>query len=72
MTVACIISAEQRTIKTIASVDVSHSDICLNTPNTSEIKPVWVRFQTGLNVVGVSFNWFEFGTCKQVALFQLV
>ena len=32
MVVAYTISAEQRTIETVASVDISHSNICLNTP----------------------------------------
>ena len=32
MSVACMISAEQRAIETVASVDISHSGICLNTP----------------------------------------
>ena len=30
--VAYMISAGQRAIETVASVDISHSDICLNTP----------------------------------------
>ena len=33
MAVAFIISAEQRAIETVVSTDVSHSDICLNTPD---------------------------------------
>ena len=32
MTVAYTISAEQSAIETVASVDIPHSDICLNTP----------------------------------------
>ena len=32
MAVAYTISAEQRALETVASVDTSHSDICLNTP----------------------------------------
>ena len=32
MLVAYMVSAEQRTIETVASMDISHSDICLNTP----------------------------------------
>ena len=32
MAVAYMISAEQRAIETVASMDISHSDICLNTP----------------------------------------
>ena len=32
MEVVYMISAEQRAIETVASVDISHSDICLNTP----------------------------------------
>ena len=32
MAVAYMISAEQRAIETVASVDISHSGICLNTP----------------------------------------
>ena len=32
MVVVYMISAEQRAIKTVASVDIPHSDICLNTP----------------------------------------
>ena len=31
MVVAYMISAEQRAIETVASVDISHSNICLNT-----------------------------------------
>ena len=33
MAVAYMISAEQRAIETVASMDTSHSDICLNTPD---------------------------------------
>ena len=32
MAVAFMISAEQRTVETVVSMDISHSDICLNTP----------------------------------------
>ena len=32
MEVASMISAEQRAIETVASINVSHSDICLNAP----------------------------------------
>ena len=32
MAVAYMISAEQCAIETVASMDISHSDICLNTP----------------------------------------
>ena len=32
MAVAYMISAEQRALETVASVDISHSGICLNTP----------------------------------------
>ena len=32
MTVAYMLSFEQRAIKTVASVDISHSNICMNTP----------------------------------------
>ena len=33
MAVAYTISAKQRAIETVASMDISHSDICLNTPD---------------------------------------
>ena len=33
MVVAYMISAEQRAIETVASMDIPHSDICLNTPH---------------------------------------
>ena len=42
------------------------------TPNTSEIKPVWVMFQTGVNAVEACLNRFEFGAWERVALFKLV
>ena len=42
------------------------------TPNTSEIKPVCLLFQTGLNAVEMCLNRFGFGACEQVALFKLV
>ena len=32
MSVAYMISTEQLAIETVASVDISYSDICLNTP----------------------------------------
>ena len=32
MAVAYMISAEQRAIETVASMDMPHSDICLNAP----------------------------------------
>jgi hypothetical protein len=32
MAVAYTISAEQRAIEIVASIDMPHSDICLNTP----------------------------------------
>ena len=32
MVVAYMISAEQRAMETVASIDISHSDVCLNTP----------------------------------------
>ena len=32
MAVALMISAGQRAIETVVSADMSHSDICLNTP----------------------------------------
>jgi hypothetical protein len=43
-----------------------------DTPNISEIKPVWVQFQTGLNTVEACLNRFEFGAWIQVALFKLI
>ena len=46
--------------------------IVSTTPNTSEIKPVWVMFQTGLHAVEACLDRFEFGAWKQVALFKLV
>ena len=33
MVVAYMTSAEQRAIETVASMDIPHSDICLNTPH---------------------------------------
>ena len=33
MAVACMISTEQRATEPAVSMDVSHSDICLNTPD---------------------------------------
>ena len=33
MAVAYMISAEQRAIETVASMDIPHLDICLNTPD---------------------------------------
>jgi hypothetical protein len=33
MAVAFMISVEQRAIETVVSAEISHSDICLNTPD---------------------------------------
>ena len=48
MAVAYVISAEQRAIETVASMDISHSDVCLNTPL------IWRANNQAIQKIGVA------------------
>ena len=52
MSVAYMISVEQRAIETVASVDISHSVICLNTPYFSAFVSLVVMIQGTSWLVG--------------------